>query len=286
MTGQGRSALLVEGGALRGSYAVGVLRTLFDHGGPDQFDAIVAASSGVFAATYFAARQVEEMESTWRDMVHGSQLISFRRMLRGRAILGLDYLIDLIQNHVYLDLDKVHAARPSLTYVLTDYRTGLPHYADAKCPAIFDLMRASAALPWLYPRRMLIGGVRYCDGSFSDPLPVGWLIEQGFTEIVAILTTPREFNHKPLSRVGSHFLFPFSRGTRAAARAYHTTYAASEDLLYHPPAGVRTVVLRPSGAATPVLSRDQRKIIEGIELGKRDTRRAFAALFGAAVAAG
>jgi predicted acylesterase/phospholipase RssA len=87
---KGKAALLVEGGALRGPYAVGVLRTLHEFGGPNQFDAIVAVSSGVFASTYFAAGQVEEMESTWRNLVHGSQLISFRRRLKGEPILGVN----------------------------------------------------------------------------------------------------------------------------------------------------------------------------------------------------
>lgn len=274
----GKTALLVEGGALRGSYAVGVLRTLHELGGPNQFDAIVAVSSGVFAATYFAAGQVEEMESTWRNLVHGSQLISFRRRLKGQPILGLDYLIDLFKGTIRLDLEKVYSSNPSLAYVLTERKTGFPYYADAKNGNIFDLMRASAGLPWLYHRPIRIQGIRYHDGGYSDPIPVRWLIEQGFKEIVAVLTSPIGYKQAPAPWVQSVMLFPGSRGARRGVRQLHKTYNDAVDLVTTPPSDVKVILVRPSSESTPRLARHKQRIIDGIELGKRDASRIFGSI--------
>ena len=271
----GKAALLVEGGALRGSYAAGVLHTLHEFGGPSQFDAIVAVSSGVFAATFFAAGQVEKMESTWRNLVHGSQLISFRRRLKGKPILGLDYLIDLFKGTVRLDLEKVYSSHPSLAYVLTDYETGIPCYADAKNGNTFDLMRASAGLPWLYHRPVLIQGTRYYDGGYSDPIPIRWLIEQGFKEIVAVLTSPIGYKMTPTPWVNSVMLFPGSRGARRAVRQLHKTYNDAVDLVINPPSDVKVILVRPTSESTPRLARHRQRIIDGIELGKRDASRIF-----------
>src|SRR5437763_4773634 len=100
-------ALVVEGGGLRGAFAVGVLRVLLQHFGPEYFDAVFAVSSGVFAATYFVANQGEEMESTWRFRVFGNQLVNHWNWIRRQPVLRLDYLIDLFKGPVKLDVEAV-----------------------------------------------------------------------------------------------------------------------------------------------------------------------------------
>jgi len=134
---------------MRGAFVVGVLRMMHQMGlDSNHFDAIYAVSSSVFAATYFSTGQVEQMESTWRYLVHGSQLIKLGNLFskEGNAI-DLDYLISLFRGRVYLDLEKLRTSRPRLIYVVTNMQSGSACYFSAKenIDLIFDLMMASAS---------------------------------------------------------------------------------------------------------------------------------------------
>ena len=73
-----KTALVVEGGGLRGAFPVGVLQVLLARFGADAFDEIFAVSSGVFASTFSFAGQGAEMEAIWRDRVCGNQLVDHR----------------------------------------------------------------------------------------------------------------------------------------------------------------------------------------------------------------
>jgi predicted acylesterase/phospholipase RssA len=72
-------------------------------------------------------------------------------------------------------------------------------HVDAKSNDIFDLMRASSALPHIYPLPVRIGGRDFYDGGQSDPIPVRRAIECGATHIVVVRTRPVGYVKKPMS---------------------------------------------------------------------------------------
>lgn len=264
------AALVVQGGGLRGAYAVGVLRTLYEHHGRNPFSTIVSVSSSVFATSYFVAGQLDEMESTWRDLVHGNQLIDYFRILRGKSILGLDYLIDLFQGRVRLDVDRVLQSRTGLYYVLTDYATGLPEYFDARRQDIFDLMRASSALPHIYRIPVRIDGHPYYDGGHSDPIPLEYAITLGHKKILVVLTCPLRERMTQASRALTYFLLPGSAGARREFRQVHVRHNRTLDLIENPPPGVQIDVIAPKTVHSSRLTRNRDSIIGAIESGKRD----------------
>jgi predicted patatin/cPLA2 family phospholipase len=272
------TALIVEGGGLRGAYAVGVLKKLYEYGGPHQFKAIYAVSSGVFAATFFLAEQVEYMENTWRNLVHGSQLIKFTNFFRRKPILRLDYLIDLFKGPVLLDLDKVFNSNQSLTYVLTDYKTGLPSYVDAKKEHIFDMMKASSALPFVYHRPVYINNRRYFDGGHSDGIPIQKVIKSGYDEIVVVLTRPIEYRKKPASNIVANMCFKKAPKAKEAFLNFHNAYNNSLNLIDNPPSNIKIIAIRPNGLQISRLTRDQDIIIKTIEQGKEDAEIIFSAI--------
>ena len=250
-----KTALVVEGGGLRGAFPVGVLQVLLARFGPDAFDAIFAVSSGVFASTFFIAGQGEEMERIWRDRVCGSQLVDHRNWFTREPILKLDYLIELFKGPAKLDLDRVMNSRPQLEYVLSDYASRTPVYVNAKRHDIFDLMRASSALPHLYPLPVTIAGRNFYDGGQSDPIPVQRAIEFGASHIVVVRTRPAGYVKKPS--------LPWSAST-----ALQDRYNASVALTERPPAGHSIVSFNPTTMFVGRLTRNQRRIAAAIEHGK------------------
>ena len=250
-----KTALVVEGGGLRGAFPVGVLQVLLARFGADAFDGIFAVSSGVFASTFFLAGQGAEMEAIWRDRVCGNQLVDHRNWFTRKPVLRLDYLIDLFKGPARLDLDRVMGSRPFLEYVLSDHDTGRPVYVDAKRHDIFDLMRASSALPHVYPLPVRIAGRNFFDGGQSDPIPVQRALAFGATHIVVVRTRPAGYVKKPA--------LPWQ-----AATALQNRYNESVRLIAHPPAGHAIVSFNPITMFAGRLTRNQRRITAAIAHGK------------------
>lgn len=271
-----KTALVVEGGGVRAAYAVGVLRKLFEYGGPAQFDAIFAVSGSVFAATYFAAGQVQEMEYTWRNLVHGSLLVDYWNLLRGLPVLRLDYLIDLFKGPVRLDLEKVQSCHPSLTYILSEYRTEKPAYVNAKAGNIWDKMRASCALPIVYPRPIYIDGTRYFDGGYADPIPIEHAITEGFEEIVVIMTRPGTVSSFSLERLLGRLVTGKSlKRAKILGMEHSAGYERAISLALNPPGGVRVIPIKPKTLSITRLARDKAIICQAIDQGAHDAEVVF-----------
>ena len=250
-----KTALVVEGGGLRGAFPVGVLQVLLARFGADAFDGIFAVSSGVFASTFFIAGQGAEMEAIWRDRVCGNQLVDHRNWFTGKPVLRLDYLIDIFKGSARLDLDRVMSSRPYLEYVLSDHDTGRPVYFDAKRRDIFDLMRASSALPHVYPLPVRIAGRDFFDGGQSDPIPVQRAIAFGATHIIVVRTRPDGYVKKAA--------LPWLPTT-----ALQNRYNESVRLIAHPRAGQSIVSINPTTMFVGRLTRNQRRIAAAIDHGK------------------
>jgi len=250
-----KTALVVEGGGLRGAFPVGVLQVLLARFGADAFDGIFAVSSGVFASTFFVAGQGAEMEAIWRDRVCGNQLVDHRNWFTREPVLRLDYLIELFKGVARLDLDRVMSSRPFLEYVLSDHDTGRSVYVDAKRDDIFDLMRASSALPHLYPLPVRIAGRNYFDGGQTDPIPVQRAIAFGATHIVVVRTRPAGYVKKPAMLWSSR-------------TALQDRYNETVEFIEHPPAGHSIVSFTPTTMHVGRLTRDRHRIAAAIDHGK------------------
>src|SRR6266404_7708283 len=86
-----RTALIVEGGAMRGAWAAGVLAFLHERG-QRQYDLVYAASSGACSAAYFVAGMWEPGLTIWRELA--SKAVRKTNFLRRKPIIDLAYLVD------------------------------------------------------------------------------------------------------------------------------------------------------------------------------------------------
>jgi predicted patatin/cPLA2 family phospholipase len=156
-------ALILQGGTMRGAFLVGAMKTIYRLLGINYFDAIFATSVGVFEQAFFATNQINIMENTWREYVHGNQLINFINPLSGKPILNLDYLINLFKSEKsMLDIDVLNESHLKLITFITDHETREPVAMDLK-ENPFEIMRATCALPIFYPPKVIINNRRYVD---------------------------------------------------------------------------------------------------------------------------
>jgi predicted patatin/cPLA2 family phospholipase len=239
-----KTALIVEGGAMRGAWAAGVLAFLHEKG-LRQYDLVYAASSGACSAAYFVAGTVEPSLRIWRE--HTCRVVRKTNLLRRKPVIDLAYLVDyIIRQQVPLSVEAIQKAPTRFYIVLTDCATGEPVYFHACDDRVFAALRATSTMPLATRGYDYVDGRPFADGGVSDPIPVQRALQDGATDITVVLTHNYQFRLKPLWRWKGWLAYPrFPRVARAWTIGQCQKYNAALDLLKEPPAGVRIRVFRP-----------------------------------------
>jgi predicted patatin/cPLA2 family phospholipase len=239
-----KTALIVEGGAMRGAWAAGVLAFLYEQG-RRQYDFVYAASSGACSAAYFVAGMQEPGLSIWRDQA--CKVVRKSNLLRRKPIIDLAYLVDQVfREHVPLSVEALQKAPTRFLIVLTDCLTGEPVYFHACDDRVFAALRATSTMPLATRGYDYVDGHPFADGGVSDPIPIQRALQDGATDITVVLTHNHRFRLKPLPHWLGRFAYPtFPKVARAWTAGQCLKYNAALNLMTQPPAGVRLRVFRP-----------------------------------------
>lgn len=141
--------LAVEGGGMRGIVSAAMLSALEDLGFSKAFDAIYAASSGAINAAYFLVGETWYPLSIYYDDLTTRKFLDFRRPLRRRAMLDLDYAFDVVVDHAKpLDYGAVLES-PIPLHVAVTFVDTLVAEAVSRFESKDDLKAALKASGWL-----------------------------------------------------------------------------------------------------------------------------------------
>jgi predicted patatin/cPLA2 family phospholipase len=241
---QRKTALIVEGGAMRGAWAAGVLSYLRERG-RRQFDLVYAASSGACSAAYFVADMWEPGLTIWRDLA--CNVVRKSNLLRHKPMIDLAYLVDhIMRKHVPLSVEALQKAPTRFYIVLTDCATGEPVYFHVCDDRVFAALRATSSMALATRGYDFVDGKPYADGGVADPIPLRRAIEDGATDITVVLTHNPDFRLQPIPRWMGKLAYPeFPNVARVWTAQQNVHYNAALDLMRKPPAGVRVRVFRP-----------------------------------------
>ena len=239
-----KTALIVEGGAMRGAWAAGVLAYLQERG-RRQYDFVYAASSGACSAAYFVADMWEPGLAIWRELA--SKVVRKTNFLRRKPIIDLAYLVDhIIRKHVPLSVEALQKAPTKFFIVLTDCHTGEPVYFHVCDDRVFAALRATSSMALATRGFDFVDGHPYADGGVADPIPIRRAMEDGATDITVVLTHNPAFRLKPVSRWLGKLAYPeWPLVARVWTARQNVNYNAALDLMKQPPAGIRLRVFRP-----------------------------------------
>ena len=90
------SALILEGGGLRGIYTSGVLRFFMDRG--IYFPYVIGVSMGACNAANYVSRQPERNRIVNTHYVNDARYLSHWRLLTKGELFGMDFIFDTIPN--------------------------------------------------------------------------------------------------------------------------------------------------------------------------------------------
>ncbi|HUE36570.1 MAG TPA: patatin-like phospholipase family protein [Candidatus Acidoferrum sp.] len=239
-----KTALIVEGGAMRGAWAAGVLAYLHESG-RRQYDLVYAASSGAFSAAYFVAGMWDAGLTLWREMA--CKVVRKSNLLRRKPIIDLAYLVDhVFRHHAPLSVEALQKAPTQFFIVLTDCLTGEPVYFHACDERVFAALRATSSLAMATRGFDFVDGKPYADGGVADPIPIRRAIADGATDITVVMTHNPAFRLKPVPRWMGKVAYPtFPMVAQIWTARQNVNYNNALALMREPPAGIRIQVFRP-----------------------------------------
>lgn len=181
-------ALMLPGGGMVATWQIAVLAEMEKGGLTEHIDMVVGASAGAMNGAYFAAKQAHVGINVYVEELSGKRFINPARV---HKMMDIDYLVDaVLADKVRLDLDSLKNSHIALKIVITELTTGDAHCITGQHPEVLEALRATAAVPIAYGRAPRVGDSRYMDGGLSKPFPVDVAVQDGATDILAIVPKP------------------------------------------------------------------------------------------------
>lgn len=273
MTRKDRTAIVVEGGAMRGVFAVGALDLFMEHAF-HPFDLAIGVSAGACNLASHLAGQEGRNRRAYFDLMTTRRFIDPWRALRGGSVVDLDWLWDTLAERDPLNVERVLGNPTEFVVVGTSAATGRAVYLRPDAANLFDVLKASCALPMLYRRTITLGGDTIIDGGVADPIPVEEAYRRGARRILVVRSRPASYVKKP--RIENHFVSPWLLTRPKLIQAVHASparYRRAVEFIHAPPEGCTVLQLAPPDMlATSRTSRDTTKLQRDYELGRELAR--------------
>ncbi|HEY4178063.1 MAG TPA: patatin family protein [Kofleriaceae bacterium] len=263
-------AIVVEGGAMRGIFAAGVLDE-FTERGFHPFGLAVGASAGACNLSSHLAGNLGRNRRCFFDQMRRPEFVDARRYFRGGHWMDIDWLWDAFNREDPLDTYAAAAHPTTFVIAATSVSTGEPTYFVPDGAEMNEVLRASSAVPMMFRRYVDLAGEKYFDGGVGAPIPVDEAYRRGAKKIMVIRSRPRVFGGP--SRLES-LLVPFvlrdAPGIAKAFRVYREVYNRSVELLRNPPGDCTIIEVVPeTHLRTGRTTRDERALRTDYALGRR-----------------
>lgn len=254
---------------MRGVFAVGAL-DYFMEKGFHPFDLAIGVSAGACNLASHLAGQEGRNRRAYFDLMTTRRFIDPWRALRGGSIVDLDWLWDTLAEREPLNVTGVLDNPTEFVVVGTSSSTGRAMYLRPDAANMFDVLKASCALPALYRRKIALAGDTVIDGGVADPIPVEEAYRRGARRILVVRSRPATYVKKP--RLENHLVSALLLDRPKLIEAVHHSparYRRAVEFIHSPPSDCTILQLAPPDMlATTRTSRDRSKLELDYELGR------------------
>ena len=273
-----RKVLVIEGGAMSGVFLTGVLQAFTDQK-YFPFKLIVGSSAGALAGCAYTAGQIHIARDAFFSEQLSENLIQLKNIFNTeKHMLNLDWMIDFFLNSPeYLDIKLVRKGCP---VIITAVNCKDDHpletiYFNSKKDDLSVVLKATAAIPFMYRGFVEYKGYKLLDGGTLDPIPFYWPLKMGYRDedILVLATRPKGYRKKQESLIIRMLIEKYYNDQRYQHLVrelddFHNKYNfILDDMEYNHPN--IEVIYPPEGFDVQRLTTDPRKIIEGFEQGVR-----------------
>ncbi len=190
-----KSALVLEGGALRSVYAAGVLDVFMEN--KINFEYVLGVSAGALNAGNYISGQIGRSARVNIDYVNDKRYIGLWHLLKEGSIFNFDFLFGEPTKE-WMPYNEKAFMNSKQQYIIgaTNCITGKQEFFERHTyEELIEVLRASSTLPIL-SKLAFIDGVPYIDGGVANAIPIKKAREDGYEKIVIILTRPKGYQSR------------------------------------------------------------------------------------------
>ncbi len=239
------TALVLEGGGLRGVFTCGVLDCFMDKG--VRFPFTVGVSAGACNGLSYMSGQRGRAKASNIDLMDEHHYIGVKYLFTQRCIMDFKLLFeDFPEKIIPYDYDSYFSNPDRFVMVTTNCLTGKAEYFEEKSSSkrVMDIVRASSSLPFVSPISY-VDGIPMLDGGIADSIPVEYAMNQGYEKLVVVLTRNKGYRKKEGSMHIAKLAYRKYPELQRAIAERNATYNRTMDLIERLEEEGRIVVLRP-----------------------------------------
>ena len=241
---ENKTALILEGGAMRGLYSAGVLDVLMENN--IKADVVYGVSAGALFGLNFKSRQKGRAIRYNLKYAKEKNYMGLYSLITTGNIMNEDFCFKkLVYELDKLDFETYKNNPVDFYAVVTNMQTGKPEYIkidDAQKD--MEYFRASGSMPFV-SKPVEIQGNLYLDGAISDAVPFEKALETNVEKIIVVLTRPSGYRKKVSLLPYKLFYGKFPKLVNVA-KNYYKKYNETMDLIEKYEAENKIIVLRPS----------------------------------------
>ncbi|MGY3902210.1 patatin-like phospholipase family protein [Aeromonas lusitana] len=273
------AALIVEGGAMRGIFASGVLDA-FVESRYYPFDLVMGVSAGATNLVSYLSEQPRRSHHIITELACSSDFLDPLRFVKGGDLVDIGWLWHTSRHRFPLDLEAFCARDITFYAVATDVNTGAAAYLPVRPDNMDQVLTATCALPVVQHDTPCVDGRPMADGGISDSIPVIEAYRRGVRRMTVVLSEPYGYRKKPPKFCWVvKALLKTQPALAQAMLERDRSYNRALDFIAHPPADCEIEVIAPPtdfpvSRFTQDLSKLESGYLQGYWLGRQSLLRA------------
>lgn len=188
-----KKGLILEGGAMRGMFTVGVLDVLMEN--DIEFDGAAGISAGAVFGCNYKSKQIGRAIRYNKKYCNDPRFCSIRSLLKTGDMYGEDFCYRELPTILDpFDTDTFEKNATEFYVGATDMKTGECIFHKCEDGGSKDLkwMQASASMP-LVSRPVEVDGYQLLDGGIADSVPYQYMESIGYDRNLIILTQQKGY---------------------------------------------------------------------------------------------
>lgn len=241
----GGTALVLEGGGLRGVFSCGVLDCFMKHG--VRFPFTVGVSAGACNGLSYMSGQAGRAKASNIDLMDRHHYVGLKYLITQGCIMDFKLLFeDFPERIIPYDYDAYFSNPDRFVMVTTNCLTGKAEYFEERSSArrVMDIVRASSSLPFV-TKISYVDGVPMLDGGIADSIPVEYAFSQGYDKAVVILTRNKGYRKKVGKSLITRLFYRKYPALQKAIAERNAVYNRTMDLIERLEEEGKIIVIRP-----------------------------------------
>ena len=191
-----KTALVLEGGGMRGAYTAGCLAWLIENN--VHFDSAYGISTGAVHLCSYLSDNIDYLYDLSTNHIADKELIGLRPLLREGHYVGYDYLFEHILPVIkHYDISKAINSKTDAKIGVYDLELGKTVYLNLKeMDDKLLKLKGSCTLP-IIGKIVEVEGHKYLDGGITKMIPIEEAVNDQNDLHLIITTKPKDYVRKP-----------------------------------------------------------------------------------------